>query len=105
MTDLQSLIEKLCSLSPDADAGVITVQAAIDTVRAHIEQPATEDEIERVARAIFKELQRRLGVARGYINDMAIAHEMSHERFCDTSAWKDDFDRCLKQALATLEGK
>ena len=35
-----------------------------------------------------------------HIKDMVVAHNMSHEPFCDGGAWKDDFQECAKRAEA-----
>lgn len=37
------------------------------------------------------------------VKDMAVAHGMSHEPFCDTSYWKDEFDRLYGKFLRSFK--
>ncbi len=37
------------------------------------------------------------------IRDMSIAHNMSHEPFCNTSDWKDQFEKIETEALASCK--
>lgn len=37
------------------------------------------------------------------LKDAKIAHSMSHEPFCDSSAWRDDFQDKMRQAITDLQ--
>jgi hypothetical protein len=99
------------------------LRKAIDIIRLHLaEQPSLIHSLRTVAETGFlpdgdginlptqmwlEELLKQYQAEQpvnvvGHVKDMINAHNMSHEPYCDSSSWRDDFKVCAEKAITAL---